>query len=122
MERHERVNLETLGHGAATELFEAELNAVIANILDPNTKADAVRTITLKLKVKPDKKARTMCSAEISCESKLAASMPFETTMFVGMEHGEAVATEYNPSQGRLFEEPAIEGSETTPAKITKIA
>lgn len=116
-----RVRLENLGHGAAAELFEAELVNVIANIIDPNTKADTARQITLKMKIKPSND-RSACSVEISCESKLAASMPFETTMFVGMEHGEAVATEYNPNQGRLFEEPAIEEPATTPAKITKIA
>ena len=116
-----RVRLENLGHGAAAELFEAELVNVIANIIDPNTKADAARQITLKMKIKPSND-RSACTVEISCESKLAPQQAFESTIFVGMEHGEAVATEYNPSQGRLFEEPAIEGSATTPAKITKIA
>lgn len=115
--RQERVNLENLGNGAAAELFENELSNVIANILNPNTKPDVLRSITLKLKIKPDKNARTMCTTEISCESKLAPSQPHETTMFVGMEHGEAVATEYNPDQQRLpFQEKNAE------AKISKIA
>ncbi len=31
------VTLDNLGHGAARELFERELTAVLENILDPNT-------------------------------------------------------------------------------------
>ena len=47
-----------------------------------------------------------MCAVEIHCDSKLAPSMPFESTMFVGVEHGVAVASEYNPQQQSLFSEP----------------
>lgn len=114
----DRVTLENLGKGAALELFESELSNVIANILDPNTKADTVRTITLKVKIKPDKKSRSMCALEVGCESKLAATMPFESTIFVGVEHGEMVASEYNPDQQRLpgIDEPKAE------AKIAKLA
>lgn len=103
MQQKEQVTLENLGHGAAAELFQAELERLIENISDPNTKPDAIRTITLKMKVKPNKKARNLCAVEISCNSSLAASQPFETTMFVGMEHGVAVATEHNPQQGNLL-------------------
>ena len=109
MRTEERVSLENLGHGAAAEMFQTELQNVIFNIMDVNTKPDAARSITLKLKVKPSKE-RTMCSVEISCESKLAPVMPFESTLFVGVEHGEAVASEYNPNQQRIpFPEPIPE-------------
>ena len=97
------VTLENLGQGAAAELFQAEFVKLIENVSDPNTRPDAVRTVTIKVKVKPDKKARNMCSVEIQCDSKLVPSQPFETIMFVGMEHGEAVATEHSPQQGNLF-------------------
>ena len=99
----EYVTLENLGHGAAIELFQAELERLIENVSDPNTKADAVRSITLRVKVKPNKKARNLCAVEVHCDSKLAAAQPFETTMFVGMEHGVAVASEHDPRQGELF-------------------
>lgn len=109
MRTEEQVNLQNLGHGAAAELFQTELQNVIYNIMDVNTKPDAQRAITLKLKVKPSKE-RTMCNVEISCESKLAPVMPFESTLFVGVEHGEAVATEFNPNQQRIpFPEPIPE-------------
>lgn len=109
MKVEEKVTLENLGHGAAAELFQAELNNVIFNILDPNTKPDALRSVTLKLKVKPSKE-RAMCAVEISCESRVAPSQPFESTLFVGIERGEATATEYNPNQQRIpFPEPIQE-------------
>lgn len=109
MKTEEYVNLQNLGHGAAAELFQTELQNLIFNIMDVNTKPEAVRSVTLKLKVKPSKE-RTMCAVEISCESKLAPVMPFESTLFVGIERGEAVATEYNPNQQRIpFPEPIPE-------------
>jgi hypothetical protein len=42
------VSLETLGQGAAIELFSEELRKVLENVLDPNTKATATRSVTLK--------------------------------------------------------------------------
>jgi len=105
MKEQRIVTLENLGHGAAAELFQAEFVRLIENVADPNTRPDAVRTVTLKVKVKPDKKARNMCAVEIQCDSKLVPSQPFETIMFVGMDHGEAVATEHHPQQGNLFVE-----------------
>ena len=108
--RKEQVSLETLGFGAAAEMFQAELEKVVFNIADPNTKPELKRNITLKLVVKPTKD-RSMCAVEIHCDSKLAPVLPFESTMFVGVEHGVAVASEYNPQQQQLFSkpEPAVE-------------
>lgn len=101
MQVEEQVTLENLGHGAAAELFQAELGNVIRNIMDPNTKPDAVRTITMRMKIRPSEK-RTMCSVALSCESKIAPTRPHETTMYVGLDRGAAVATEYDPEQMRL--------------------
>lgn len=115
--KHEYVTLDNLGKGAAAEMFSAELERVIANITDPNTKAGTTRKISLTLKVKPNKE-RSLCACEIACVANLAPAMPFETQMFVGMEGKKARATEFNPSQGELFEQPAGE----KPAGVTDIA
>ena len=108
--RKEQVSLDTLGFGAAAEMFQAELEKLVFNIADPNTKPELKRNITLKLVIKPTKD-RSMCAVEIHCDSKLAPVLPFESTMFVGVEHGVAVASEYNPQQQQLFSkpEPAVE-------------
>lgn len=105
MSRTEMVTLENIGGGAAGEMFSDSLAKVIENIVNPNTKAETVRTITLKMKIKPDKKQRTLCVVELSCDEKLAAVLPFETAMFVGMEHGVVAATEYAPQQQTLFDQ-----------------
>ena len=105
MGKKEMVTLENLGGGAASEMFSDSLAKVIENIVNPNTKPDAVRTITLKMKVKPDKNQRSLCTVELSCDEKLAAVMPFETAMFVGMEHGVVAASEYAPQQATLFDQ-----------------
>lgn len=51
-----KLNLDTLQGGAARELFEIELQKVLRNIADPNTKPDAVRKLTLEVTIKPNEK------------------------------------------------------------------
>lgn len=121
MSKKEMVTLENLGGGAASEMFQGSLEKVIENIINPNTKPDAARTITLKMKIKPDKKQRTLCVVELSCDEKLAAVMPFETAMFVGMEHGVVAATEYAPQQQTLFDQ-STEEKQTSEGKVVAIA
>lgn len=105
MEVSEQVLLSNLGAGAAAEMFEAELAKVVKNIADPNTNSTATRSITLKVVLKPNKD-RNLCQVNIQCDAKVAAAAPFQTAMFVGVERGKAVASEYNPKQGSLFGEP----------------
>jgi hypothetical protein len=96
------VTLETLGNGAAAEMFAAELERAIANIHDPNTKAKVARGVTLKMKIVPNEKDRSFCMVEISCDAKLAPAQPFATNLFTGLESGKGVASEYNPQQNPL--------------------
>lgn len=106
MSTKEMITLDNLGGGAASEMFQGALEKVIENIVNPNTRPDAVRQITLKMKIKPNKKQRDLCVVELSVDEKLAAVVPFETAMFVGMDNGVCAATEYSPQQGNLFDEP----------------
>lgn len=105
MSKSEMVTLENIGGGAASEMFQGCLEKIIENIVNPNTKPDAVRSITLKMKVKPGKNDRSLCTVELSCDEKLAPVLPFETAMFVGMQHGVVAATEYAPQQQTLFDQ-----------------
>ena len=41
--RKEQVSLDTLGFGAAAEMFQAELEKLVFNIADPNTKPELKR-------------------------------------------------------------------------------
>lgn len=122
MARTEMVTLENLGGGAAAEMFSDSLEKLVENVVNPNTKPDAVRSITLKMKVKPGKKDRSLCTIELSCEEKLAAVMPFETAMFVGMQNGVVSATEYAPQQGELFQQQQGKQEPTGEGKILSMA
>ena len=102
----EHVSLENLGAGAATELFDLELQRVLENISDENTKPTAMREVTLKIKIKPSED-RDYGEVEISCVAKLAPVKPFPTNIFIGRHLGRTVATEHNPKQAQLFETPA---------------
>ena len=105
-EEKEHVSLENLGAGAATELFDLELQRVLENISDKNTKPTALREVTLKIKIKPSED-RDYGEVEISCVAKLAPVKPFPTNIFIGRHLGRTVATEHNPKQAKLFETPA---------------
>jgi hypothetical protein len=100
------MSLMTLGDGAATEMFDAELQKLFANIDDPNTKPDAKRTLKLEVSFKPTKD-RASSSVSITVTSKLVARNPHEGTAWLGYDIGtkKFVAEQHNPRQGMLFEE-----------------
>lgn len=101
--KEERISLVNLKDGAAVELFDFELQKALDNIMDPNTRAEAVREVMLKIKIKPDKE-RNFGPVEIHASSKMAPIAPVMTQVFFGQDRDGAVAHEYNPKQGDLFE------------------
>lgn len=92
------VSLETLGQGAAVEMFADELKKVLANVLDPNTKASAKRSVTLTLEIKPDED-RSFASSSIEVKSKLAPTKPVGVPIYIGNHAGQPVATERDTRQ-----------------------
>lgn len=97
------ISLETLMEGAAVEKFQTELDAVLENILDPNTKPEAVREITLKLKIKP-KENRKSADVSVLATSKLAPAIESKTVIFIGRKQNRAVAAESDMRQMKLEE------------------
>lgn len=67
------ISIDGLAGGAAVEKLNIELRKLAENVLDPNTKPDAVRTITLTIKIKPNDQ-RQVGNAEIAVKSSLAPS------------------------------------------------
>lgn len=98
------MTLANLGGGAAEELFAAELSAVLANIDDPNTDAEAKRTITLTVVFEPEGNRRE-AKVRIGCKSRLAATLPHALTVGIGMDQGKLVARPHL-SQELLFPNP----------------
>ncbi|MHC1697750.1 MAG: hypothetical protein AB9919_06780 [Geobacteraceae bacterium] len=99
-EEQDFVSFANLGHGAAIERFDDEWSRLLSNLVDPNT-TEAARTITLKVKVKPNKE-RSCASVDVACVSTLAPTVPFSTQMFVAQGVGKCVAVEHNPEQLRM--------------------
>lgn len=102
------LKLETLQNGAVLEAFEVELQNVLDNIQDPNTRPDGVREVSVKLKFKPSKD-RNYTSLTYSVTSKLQPSEPGEVPIFVDRDRKnkratavELVSPDENPSQERL--------------------
>lgn len=95
------VTLESLGNGAAAELFAIELQKVIENINDFNTKAEAVRSITIKVLIKPNEQ-RDSAMVGIQVESKLESIKPFGTVFFFGVKDGQMQVVESTATEQAL--------------------
>jgi hypothetical protein len=102
MAEETEVSLESLGNGAAVELFSDALGKVLNNIVDINTDPKAVREVTLKVKIKPNED-REVGQVQISTATKLAPIKSVDTVVFIGRRGGQAIAVESNPKQPGLF-------------------
>jgi hypothetical protein len=101
------VTLVSIGGGAAVELFERELQAVLKSIADVNTDPEALRTITVTVKIKPTPE-RSMGQVLIDAKSKVPGASPHTTTIYMGrVKTGELVAVESNPKQLSFDKPPA---------------
>ena len=92
-------DLQTIGAGAAAEKFAAELRAVLENIRDPNTEAEAKRKIVMEWVFVPDAD-REVVGIGISARSVFAATKPTSEVMFIGRQQGETVATVMHGTHG----------------------
>jgi hypothetical protein len=103
MPETKHVTLETVGNGAAGELFARELALVIENLVDVNADPKAVREVTLKFKFKPDP-GRDTVDVNVFASSKIASVRPAHALAYLGHRAGKAVLVEHNPNQGDLFD------------------
>jgi hypothetical protein len=79
--------------GVVETMFDEAMQDVLANISDPNTKSDAVRTITFTVTVKPNEK-RTDAALNIECKTSLAKLRPVSTMLLLGQSDGQPAAVE----------------------------
>jgi hypothetical protein len=85
-----------MANGAIKERLDYEMGRVIQNIGDPNTKAAAKRTITVKIILEPDEE-RQHIEVSATASSTLAPMHPVKTALAVGNEEGRVVAVELTP-------------------------
>lgn len=97
------VTIYTIGNGVLGELFDRELERVVADILDLNSEADAARSITIKVAIKPDEN-RNFGQVGISVASSLGKPKPVGSTMWFGRKNGKIIAVENQPSQAEMFD------------------
>lgn len=102
------LRLETLAGGAVLEATQDVLQQVFDNIQDPNTKADGVREVNIKLKFKPGGE-RTNTALTWGVTSKLQPVAPSVVPVYVAWDHKtkkatglELVAPDERPDQNRL--------------------
>lgn len=102
MEALREVTLETVGGGAALELFERELRDVLKNIQDPNTDAEATRSIALTVSFSPHED-RESAGIAVAAKTKLAPARPHVSHVYIGQKDGRLLAVEHDPRQSDLF-------------------
>ncbi|MEK4052680.1 replication terminator protein [Paenibacillus sp. FSL F4-0087] len=96
-----QVDINNLAGGAMAERINRELNKVAENVLDPNTKAEAVRTVTISIKIKPNE-ARQIGQTDIEVKSSLAPAKGVPTQFVFDFDReGNAVLKELNLSSDK---------------------
>ena len=104
-----------MARGAFNERVDYEMEKVISNILDHNTKATAKRKITLTIELVPDDDRRQI-AVNVTAKSTLAPTNPVGTALYVtNDEQGELAVVEMVPQvpgqtslSGEIQEEPKI--------------
>ena len=88
------VEFETMCKGALKERFNDALQEVLSDIMDVNSDPDKIRTITMKLAIKPDlSRERVKYAFDVSIKKPNAPLVG--STIFIGREKGQIVAYEY---------------------------
>ena len=86
-----------MAHGAFKERADYEMAKILENILDPNTKAEKKRTLTIKMVFVPDSERQTV-QVEVTAKSKLEPTSAVKTSLYItGDQDGQATAIEMVP-------------------------
>ena len=119
-EQNQRDSIMSMARGAFEERVDYEMDKVIQNILDPNTKATAKRKITLTIELTPDDERRTI-GVQVTAKSTLAATNPVATALYVTSDgNGELVVAEMVPQvPGQMNMDGTQQEAPKLPARIT---
>ena len=104
-----------MAQGAFEERVDRAMAEALDNILDPNTKATAKRSITLNIELRPDEE-RSHIEVSVSVKTKLATLNPVPTSLAIVADgNGELVVAEMIPQipgqmsmAGDIQDEPKI--------------
>lgn len=110
----ESITLATICDGGVPEVFERELREVIANITDPNTDPEAVRSLTIKFVFRPYED-RSGSHVAFTCKPSLQPVQMRKSQMFLSRHSGQLKAYAQDQRQVALFGE-----ADTNPLKSIK--
>lgn len=88
------ISLMDIRGGAVNERISAELEQILKNILDPNTKAKEKRQLKIQFDFMPAED-RDFIATKITVSAKLASYAPLESTLLVGGDEESPAASEY---------------------------
>lgn len=92
-----RKSILQMAKGAIEERADYEMNRVIDNILDPNTKATGKRKIVLTIEFQPDD-SREVIPVSVTAKSTLVPTNPVTTSLCILSDHnGEMCVAEMVP-------------------------
>lgn len=99
------LNSATLAAGGLIERLNEEIHKAVANCLDINTPAKKVRTVSLKLKIKPDE-TRSFATVSVETSSTLCPPEAINTSIYMSqnLKTGEIVASEVGAGENPMQE------------------
>lgn len=117
-EQNQRDSIMSMARGAFEERVDYEMDKVIQNILDLNTKATAKRKITLTIELTPDDERQTI-SVAVQAKATLAPTNPVATALCITSDgNGEMVVAEMVPQiPGQIN----MDGTQQEAPKILKL-
>lgn len=98
----EGISITTICNGGVPEVFARELGEVLANIADPNTHAEASRSLTLKFVFKPHED-RSGAHVAFTCKPMLQPVRVSKSQVFLSRHTGQLKAYAADHRQVALF-------------------
>jgi FixJ family two-component response regulator len=106
MSEIESMSIVTMKGGSVVEQFNEALQRALENIVDPNTKAKAKRTVNLRLTILPDEE-RELLGLVASVTTSMAPAAEIISRAWVAHTRDGVVAAEHDPRQPGLdFDKP----------------
>lgn len=101
-----RVTLGNIGNGGAEEIFQRELQKVLNDIADPNTRAEPKRKIDICIEFHPYE-SRDKCEVLVTYKTTLCKPVPASMPMFIrqNMVSKETEGIQFNHRQIDIFKE-----------------
>lgn len=101
MSQLKQITLDNLAGGAASEIFERELNSVARNIADQNTDPKKTRKIVLTISFTPDEN-REEVKLSVSAKATIVPVKPANKTIHLGKLDGKPTLFANNQRQGEF--------------------